>query len=124
MTESNKTLTINGYKVKAPSGGFIPKNAESLLLAGHLRHILTACETPVKLEISSEDRVMIEKRLSELEDWLQPSISNLGDVVASIDIEEIGQYSLAHLGYAITGFSELLTMVQEVRRRFEENTQA
>ncbi|WP_305908486.1 hypothetical protein Q9L42_010465 [Methylomarinum sp. Ch1-1] len=124
MINEKFTITINGNKFEAPQGDFIPKAAESLLLAGHLRHMLTACEEPVKLDISDADRETIEKRLAELEEWLQPSITRLGDVVASVDIEEIGKFSLNYLGHTISAFSELLAMVQEVMRRLEEDKKA
>lgn len=124
MKKFGETITINGNEIEAPKGEYSRRNAESLLLAGYLRNILTTCETPAKLDLSPEDRKIIEARLSEVEQFIFPALSSLGDIIAAADMEEVDKLSMTNGGYLISTLTELLYLVQQTRKAFDKNIQA
>lgn len=124
MLPTDNVITINGNKIEAPTGEYSSRNAKSLLLAGHLRNILDACETPAKLDLSPEDRKTIEERLSDVECWIFTTLSALGDIIAAVDQEEVDQMSMTYGGYLVSMLTELLCLTQKTRKAFDNNIQS
>jgi hypothetical protein len=115
---SESFITINNNKVELPNGTFTARNAQYILLSGHILHSIKTCEQTQEriLSINEEDRKNIVFDLRNLEGWLFSAVNVMGELISAADSDEFEDHTLNNAGYLISALTELLQSVQHTRK--------
>ena len=111
-------ITINDKKIEFGKGGYTKRNAELILLAGHVFHSLESRSEFLKgkLNISEEDRKTVLRELENAECWLFPAITALGELIAAANIDLLEDDTLINTGLLVSSLTELLYSAQRTRK--------